>query len=324
MSTLAGFVQHCRCERNLSAHTVRAYRSDLEDFSRFLAKSTCSSLSRASPTSVRDYLDSLLSDRRLAPSTVRRRTASLKSFYSWLHSLGVIDASPLRGLRVAIRIPRLLPRNVHAYELAELGRFFEADLELLSSHGERPAAAQPALSRRQFRRLTVLVAVEILLTTGLRVGELTQVTTEVLDLEDGTVRVHGKGAREREVFLLDASLKTLIRSYLGFRASRVADTTALLINSRGGPATPQFLRRHLAEGARHAGLRRVTPHMLRHSCATILLESGVDIRCVQRLLGHSSISTTERYTHVSTKHLRAALARAGVGLRDAGRRVNER
>jgi integrase/recombinase XerD len=157
-----------------------------------------------------------------------------------------------------------------------------------------------------------LVAAELLLATGIRVGELTSLTTASLDLAEATIRVHGKGARERQVHILDDSVQALLVRYLTLREGRTKGT-ALLITPQGHPASAQLIRRLLSEGASAAGLsRRVTPHMLRHSCATFLLEAGVDIRFVQRLLGHGSISTTERYTHVSSGSLRAALLRGDV------------
>ena len=152
----------------------------------------------------------------------------------------------------------------------------------------------------------------MILATGIRVSELTSLTIDSLDPVDGTVRVYGKGARERRVFLLDSGLKSLVRSYLAMRNPRQHDPLPLLVNSRGQLATPSFLRRGLSHAAHIAGLRRVTPHMLRHTCATLLLEKGVNLRHVQVLLGHSSISTTERYTHVTASNLRAALQTAAL------------
>ena len=161
--------------------------------------------------------------------------------------------------------------------------------------------------------LTCRLAAELLLATGLRVGELVQLREDDVDFESGAVTVLGKGARQRRVYVVDADLLDLLHGYV--RASRCwgADGDAILVNSRGGLATTQFIRRLLRLAAERAGItRRLTPHMLRHSAATQLLEAGMDVRVVQRLLGHQSIVTTQIYTHVSDESLRAALKRTSL------------
>ncbi len=304
------FLQHCRCERNLSPHTLRAYRGDLQDFSTFLAGST--SLQGVDGPIVRRYLDTLLGTRSLQATTVRRRTAGLRIFYSWLVHRGVLSQSPFESLRIAIRMPRRLPRNLPRNEVRKLIHRVAREVGLDPSADYESQLGRRTLATREFRFLTLLVALEVLLATGLRVGELTSLTIDCIDIVDGTVRVFGKGARERRVFLLDPALKSLVRSYLATRNARTHDPLPLLVNSRGQLATPGFLRRTLSSAAHIAGIRRVTPHMLRHTCATLLLEEGVNLRHVQVLLGHSSISTTERYTHVTAGNLRAALRTAAL------------
>lgn len=305
------FLQHCRCERNLSPHTLRAYRGDLEDLSRFLARSN-RRLDAADAPIIRLYLDSLFGSRSLKATTVRRRAATLKAFYGWMVDRAVLAISPLAGLRLTIRIPQQLPRNVPRSELRRLISWVARDIGLNPTIDYEKQLDQRTFDAREFRSLTLLVALEVLLFTGLRVGELTGLTLHCIDLAEGVIRVHGKGARERRVFLLDPALKALVRSYQVARAFRPHHSDRLFVNSRGQLATPAFLRRQLSIAARLAGLRRVTPHMLRHSCATLLLEKGVNLRHVQALLGHSSISTTERYTHVTAVNLRAAVQAASL------------
>ena len=147
----------------------------------------------------------------------------------------------------------------------------------------------------------------------MRVGELSELTVDRLHLGDGVIHVVGKGDRERVVFVTDPWVRDLLSSYLLVRADRTDSerTRTLLINSYGRKATTGFIRRLIRDVAESAGIeRRVTPHMLRHTCATLLLEDGVDIRYVQKLLGHQSIVTTQIYTSVTLNSLRTAIARA--------------
>lgn len=168
-----------------------------------------------------------------------------------------------------------------------------------------------ALPCRQRALLVCRVAVEILFGTGIRVGELTTVRVQDVDLQSESLIVMGKGGRQRRVFLVDDELRSLLGDYLRARTEWDVGCDELLVNGAGRAATTQDIRRLLRGAAERAAIgRRVTPHMLRHSTATYLLEAGLDIRFVQRLLGHQSISTTQLYTHVSDTSLHQALRRA--------------
>jgi integrase/recombinase XerD len=150
------------------------------------------------------------------------------------------------------------------------------------------------------------MAAELLFATGVRVAELAGLQDDDIDLTAGVITIIGKGSRQRRVYIPDAEIRELIIVYRDARDLREHATESFLVNSRGGPASPQYIRRlirHLGENA--AVTRRVTPHMFRHSVATYLLEEGVDIRYVQRLLGHRSIVTTEIYTHVADAALKS-------------------
>ena len=308
---VAQFLSHCRCERNLSAHTIRAYGSDLREFIAFANTHAISDLELIGTDHIRRYLNWLLDSGRLAATSIRRRAATLRALYSWLEDQGLLASSPLRLLRIRIRIPKGLPRNLSRKTVTRLRAAFARSAGLEPGIAYRAQKLPSQLPRKQRAALTMLVAVEILLATGVRVSELTSLTLGTLSLDESTARVSGKGSREREVFLLDPDVKDLLRQYLLVRASWAMDTSSLLLNSRGRCASPQFIRKHLSSGARRAGLdQRATPHMLRHSCATFLLEQGVDLRFVQSLLGHSSVATTERYTHVSKFSLKKALRKA--------------
>lgn len=301
------FLEFCQSQRNFSTHTIRAYRGDFQDLERFLAGRA--SILHADSGTLREYIAHLQRDRSLSVSTIKRRSASLRSLYRWAEREGFVRSSPLRSVDLALRGPKRLPRNLGRRDLKCLLQTLASAIGLDASRPYHRQTLADTESPLAFRSLTGLLAAELLLVTGLRISELTGVTLDRIDLDEGTVRVLGKGARERQVYVLDRDLKHLLAEYLRIRARR-ARSEHLLLTPNGAATSPQLVRRQLARAAASAGIRRTTPHMLRHSCATLLLEAGVDIRFVQRLLGHASISTTERYTHVSTSGLRSVLGPA--------------
>ncbi|HXY99130.1 MAG TPA: tyrosine-type recombinase/integrase [Stellaceae bacterium] len=279
------FLEHCCHQKQLSKNTLSAYRQDLAEFARFVPAAT--RIGEVSPSMLSSYARHLSGDRGLAPATVKRRIACLKAMFQWLLRRDALAASPFARLELRIRLPSRLPRCLGAGEIAALLQ-------------DRPGACA-----------TTLLAAKLLFATGMRVGELTSIRLRDIDIAERTVRIVGKGNRERRVFLPDDRLTAEMAKYLASRRAAADEDDFLLVNEAGRWLTCAALRNRLAKLGRSAGItRRVTPHMLRHSTATVLLEAGVDIRFVQRLLGHSSITTTQIYTHVSDRALKAAIVGA--------------
>ena len=280
----SSFIRHCQSIRKLSLHTIRAYALDLARFSQFLGKRAA--VATCDKAIIHNYVRHLFDVRSLKESSVKRHLATLRSLFRWLEDEGGVD-DPFRGARIRIRMPKRLPRVIA-----------RADLRRLLLHAPPHA----------FSDLTAYVATERLVATGMRVGELAGLLDAAVDIEDGTITIIGKGNRQRRVFVPD-DLKSLIRDYRTAR-DRCASAETFLVNSRGDAASPQMIRRLVRLHGERSDVRdRVTPHMFRHSVATYLLEEGVDIRYVQRLLGHRSISTTEIYTHVNRARLKEIHAR---------------
>lgn len=289
----AAFLRHCSTRR-LSGHTLRAYQSDLNGFV------TASPVDRAEDVDrdqLRQYV-TLLIGQELKPASIRRKIASLRGFFRWLENEGVIAASPFSGLSLSIRIPNRLPRALANEEMAHLVR--AADRQL-----------RAAIASERHDALLLKFSVVALFATGLRIGELVGAPISNVSLSDGVIRVSGKGQRDRLVYLVDDESLCLLNDYVRSRSAVAPDTGTLLLRSNGSAVTASWFRRQLLNLATACRIqRRVTPHMIRHTAATQLLEAGVDIRFVQRLLGHSSISTTQIYTHVSDQALRARVASA--------------
>ena len=297
------FVRWLRAHRDLSSNTIRAYASDIASFRNHVGLDH--RVERLSSVDIMSFVETQRAD-GLAPASIRRRMAALRSFCRWLRESEVLENDPWAQISLEVRKPRTLPRPV---DTADLRRLLD---HLARSSGLRGKnLPKPPLSRSY--EATTLLAVILMLATGLRVGEVAGIRCADIDLADSRIRVRGKGSRERTVFLPDPWTQRLVGAYMNTRASLGIVHQHLLFSHTGRPVTPAAIRTRLSKAGNDARLiRRVTPHMLRHSAATNLIESGVDIRYVQRLLGHASLSTTEIYTHVSDVALRRMVTEANV------------
>jgi tyrosine recombinase XerC len=286
---LEDFLQTLEAGRGYSPHTIAAYRNDLEQFAAFLQEEGCP-YSQVDRTVARRYLASM-QQRGLAPASIARKVAALRTFYSHLVRLAVLPMHPLRGLGTP-KQPQQLPRFLSVDETVAL--LMAPDLR--TPQGLRDRAI-----------------LELLYASGLRVGELVRLDLGDVDWGRRELRVQGKGGRERLAMVGRPALRAL-RVYLGEgrpRLARERPTSALFLNRFGGRLSDRSVRTIVSEHARLAGLDGdVTPHTLRHTFATHLLEGGADLRVVQELLGHARLTTTQRYTHVSQAHLREQYGRA--------------
>lgn len=277
---LQRFRDHLALERRLSENTVRAYVRDLAQYDAFLRQRGLAAPEAVRPRDVEAFLA-----RAGASSTAARRVASLRAFHEFLRRRGLAHENPALEVR-APRRSRPLPDVLTVREVEAL---------LAAPRGERPRAVRDR------------AMLELAYATGLRVSELTGLTLESVDLEEDLVRCMGKGSRERIVPFGAKARAALVRyldaargSFLRGRAER-----ALFLTRLGRPFTRMGFWKLLRESARAAGLlARISPHTLRHSCATHLLEGGCDLRVVQEILGHRSIETTRIYTHLDRNRLR--------------------
>ena len=279
--------------RRYSPRTVRAYRSDLDRFADFWerefgeAGSSKTPLSRVDTLAVRSYLASL-HRARLASRSLARHLSTLRSFFRWACREGHLERNPARTLP-APRLPKTLPR---AMTLPDTERLLEA--------GED--APFPERDRALF---------ELLYATGLRVSEAAGLDLEDVDFTSRLLRVVGKGNKER-IAPFGESAGEALAAYLPLRRERRRQapdsdgSEPVFVNARGGRLTTRSMARLLKRRLRAAGLPvEISPHALRHSFATHLLEAGADLRAIQELLGHASLSTTQKYTHLDAARLRA-------------------
>lgn len=284
---IEAFTAHLRLERRLSEHTVAAYRRDLTQLAVFLGRQG-RGLTTVRYPELRRFL-AQQATLGYARSSIARRVGAIHTFYRWASARGVVDRDPAALLgrpKVANRLPGVLrPR-----EAAELV--------------ETPDAAEDASAFERAIALRDRAILELMYGSGLRVAEVAGLTVDRLDLARGRVTVMGKGSKEREVPLSDPAREAL-EEYLREGRRDLSDGSAsAFFNRRRRPIGTRDIRRLVGRyGERTLGGRNVTPHTLRHSFATHLLEGGADIRAVQELLGHASVATTQRYTHVSRTRL---------------------
>jgi integrase/recombinase XerD len=285
------YLDHLAVERGLSANTLGAYRRDLRRYVAFLANRGIGSADEVDEAAIRSYLASISAsthgqeERPYAATSVARALSSVRSFHRYLVREGVTERDPAAGV-VRPRVPRGLPHPLTVDQAAALL--------------DAPDPASPAGLRDR-------AVLEVLYGAGVRVAELTGLDVDDLDLEEGFVRVLGKGGKEREVPVGRYATEAVAAYLTRVRPDLATDRSrgALFLSVRGHRLTRQSVGRLVAGYARRAGIdRRVTPHDLRHSFATHLLDGGADVRVVQELLGHASVATTQIYTLVTEEHLR--------------------
>lgn len=321
-AAVGAFLAHLRVERGLAPATIRAYGADLGDF----AASPEAAGWAAGPEAALDYLARLAggaarpgrgphgAGRALRPTSLRRRTAALRAFYRFALAEELVGTDVATHLDLP-REPRILPDPLTVEEVDRLLAAVDPDAvaagtEAAADLGRRAAAARGALRDRAL--------LELLYAAGLRVSEALGLDVDDLDLEDGGARVRGKGDRERVVPVGDVAVGWLRRYVAEARPMLLAGGRAPA--RRGGPVFLGDRGRRLGRARAWTAVRnaaaaagitaRVSPHTLRHSFATHLLEGGADLRVVQELLGHASISTTQIYTHLTGERIREVYARA--------------
>ncbi len=283
---LEQFQDYLSFERGLSPRTLDAYGRDTARLEEFLRSRGVSGPGSATPTDLREFTYHLR-DRGLAPTSIRRTLSGVRTYFGFLLEEGLIDTDPTEQLeppRIWRRLPDVLGRD-------EVDRLMEA----------------PDQGHHLYLRDRAIL--EVAYASGVRVSELTGLKVRDVDLEEGFASVYGKGSKERLVPLGGAALRAT-EAYLRELRHRLergkgSSDGALFLNARGAPLTRMGVWKILRKHVERAGItRKVSPHTLRHSFATHLLEGGADLAAVQEMLGHADISTTQIYTHVDRDYLR--------------------
>jgi site-specific recombinase XerD len=242
-----------------------------------------------------------------APASTRRKIVVLKVFCSYWVRKGVLPESPFWRVKLSLGRIEQLPRALSEREIRSLlarARRNHSDVEV-ARQGE-PVASPTTLtaSSAGYLALRNLALVDLLFATGMRVGEASSLDIRDFFVREAAFRVQGKGGRDRLAFAVDEETVRIQRAHLDSRGHIKTESSALFVNASGGRLSTQGITNVIARLRRQARIKRhVTPHMLRHTVATLLLRNGADIRIVQEFLGHASIATTQRYTHVTKEHM---------------------
>ncbi len=278
------YVRYLAVERSLSPYTVRNYSTDVLHFMKFLDSEEVHSLEDIDHSDVRNYLGQLL-DAGTVRASISRKMSALRSFFRYLNREGIIDNEPLNRVS-SPKMEKRLPSFLTSEEI----------LSLLNA----PDDSTP----QGFRDRAIL---ELLYAAGLRVSEIASLDENSLDLESRQIRVWGKGAKERMVLMGEPAAEA-VKQYLEYGRVKLQgqeSTGALFLNRYGKRIAERRIQYLLKKYAGQAGIsRRVHPHMLRHTFATHMLDGGADLRVVQELLGHSNLSSTQVYTHVTRSQMR--------------------
>lgn len=292
---IGGFLDYLTYERNVAVNTITAYRDDLESFVGFLSNDYFSmerariELARVDHLTIRAYL-AHLSRRKLARASVARHLSALRSFFKYLMREGIVEANPARTVATPKR-EKHLPSVMQTSDVALLVEQPDASVAL----GIRDRAW-----------------IELLYASGLRISELVGIDLDDIELRARLVKVHGKGSKER-IVPFGSKAGDAIAAYLPIRGELChdPDEQALFVNYRGARITTRSVRRLFDGYLRKASLRAgISPHTMRHSFATHLLNAGADLRGIQELLGHASLSTTQKYTHLNDWQLIAVYKKA--------------
>lgn len=283
------------CQR--SHKTRAAYKLDLAQLSSYLGENVLGEIH----AEMLEGWANELRQREYAPVSIRRKLATTKIFFAYWVRKGMIDRSPLWKIRLDLGRQQVLPRNL---DTVEAKKIIEQAWRAIKSGGQ--VARSPRA--QHFLRLRDLAVIEVMFATGIRVGELVGLNISDWRPTENCFLVNGKGARQRLALLPDDRSLQAISMYLDCRAKISVTHQGLFLNAAGARISTQGVARLLNEIVGAARIdSRITPHMIRHTVATFLLRNGADIRVVQEVLGHSSIATTQRYTHVSKEQLFATL-----------------
>ena len=297
------FMSHCEYERTLSPKTLKAYRTDLCQFIAFITarlQDPDPDIGALGKDILREFLQHLLET--FQPRSAKRKVATLKSLFNHLEFSDVLAVNPLRKMNIQIKSPDQLPRTMSRRHMRDL----------LGEAYRRKIALEAAGSTNGKLHATVrdIAVLELLFATGMRVSELSGLTKSNVDIRRACVRVLGKGNKERLIPLCGDEVLGALADYSRLFVIHDLDTPCFFVNKFGHRLSEQSIRLMVRRCAVDSELSiHVTPHMFRHTVATLLLENGVDIRYIQSLLGHRSITTTQIYAHVNERARRRILRR---------------
>lgn len=277
------YLTFCTARKNLDFKTTKSYSIDLRQFTDFILIQNTKWYTKKS---VEKYIDIL--HNKYKPKSVKRKIASLKAFFHYLEIEEIIEINPFHKIQVKYKEPFILPKTIPLNIIEQIIKFAYTEQNNSTTYYSKKIALRNTL------------ILELLFATGMRISELCTLSLDSLDLSDYVIKIHGKGSKERLIQICNKNIQNLINQYCKEFQFELSCKNFLFINRLGNRLSEQSVRNMIADYANRANIHlHITPHMFRHSFATLLLEEDVDIRYIQQMLGHSSITTTQIYTHTS-------------------------
>lgn len=280
---LKNYIQFCKTQKCLDKKTIRAYTNDISQFARHI---NYSNLNDITPEQIESYIAHLHSSYK--PRSAKRKIASLKAFFHYCEFKEMINQNPFNKVQIRFREPTTLPKTISLQTL---------EIFLTTIYNQYTSATTSYKRKKALRDIAVA---ELLFSTGIRISELCNLSPSDVNLNDNIILIYGKGAKERKMQIGNANVIKILLEYKNTYLSEINKCNHFFVNQTGTPLSDQTVRRMINKYSSLASIEQhITPHMFRHTFASSLLDVDVDIRYIQEMLGHSSINTTQIYTHVT-------------------------
>ena len=275
------YLNFCINRKNLDQKTIKSYRIDLQQYKDYYQ---LNELEWVEKSSIEQYIDHM--HNKYKPKSVKRKIASLKAFFHYLEIEDIIGLNPFHKIQIKYKEPFILPKTIPINSIESIINYAYSQYKKATTAYSRMVA---------LRNILIL---ELLFATGMRISELCSLKSDQIDLNDYVIRIYGKGNKERLIQICNENVRSLIDKYITVMCNN--NIPYFFVNRLHNRLSEQSVRYMIDDYAKNAGIKQhITPHMFRHSFATLLLEEDVDIRYIQQMLGHSSITTTQIYTHTS-------------------------
>ena len=275
------YLEYCEYRKELDWNTLKAYRIDLRQFFEFTQEDV------PEKSKIEDYIVEL--HKKYKQKTIKRKIASIKAYYNYLEECEIIDDSPFRKIKVKFKEAAILPKIIPREEIETLLNYMHSCKKISKDNTYK-------------YWLRDIAVIETLFATGARVYEISNIRLDCINLNTGLIKIMGKGSKERYIQVASGEILDLLKQYYKHNSEAIKKCGFFFVNSWGNRYTEDSIRLMLKKYTKLAGIdRNITPHMFRHSFATYLIEEGVDVSCVHRILGHSSIKTTQIYIHIAAK-----------------------
>lgn len=285
------YLNFCFHRKNLDKKTIKSYSIDLKQFENFNNENN---FDWQSKSAIEIYIESLHT--QFQPKSVKRKIASIKAFFHYLELEEIIEINPFHKIQIKYKEPFILPKTIPLKNIESIINFSYLNYKNAHTSYSQKVALRNAL------------ILELLFATGMRISELCSLKIEQIDLTEYIIKIYGKGSKERLIQICNKNVQVLLNKYIKERKQDISNNDYLLINRLHNRLSEQSVRNMITNYAKQAGIPlHITPHMFRHSFATFLLEEDVDIRYIQQMLGHSSITTTQIYTHTSINKQKSIL-----------------